>query len=217
MKETLKQQAYSIIKEKIINCEYPPNMVLNEEKLKEEINASRTPIRDALSRLEQENLVKILPQKGIMVSALSIREINMIHESRMLIEPYAISKYAYKILKERFEQFLKMFSIENIEEQKCNQMYDYDNQLHQEFIDATDNKYLIDIYERIFCQNRRLRILSGVKSENRLIETQREHRRIVECCLDEEWDAAAECMREHLRKSKKASFEAVFKENEFDI
>lgn len=56
-KESLKQQAYNIIKNKIITCEYPPNFLLNEEKLKEEIGASRTPIRDALSRLEQENLV----------------------------------------------------------------------------------------------------------------------------------------------------------------
>ena len=51
-KESLKQQAYNIIKNKMITCEYPPNFLLNEEKLKEEIGASRTPIRDdALSRL----------------------------------------------------------------------------------------------------------------------------------------------------------------------
>ena len=62
-KMSLKQQAYNIIKNKIITCEYPPNFLLNEEKLKDEIGASRTPIRDALSRLEQENLVHILPKK----------------------------------------------------------------------------------------------------------------------------------------------------------
>ena len=79
-KETLKQQAYNIIKEKIINCEYPPSALLNEEMLKEDIQASRTPIRDALGRLEQEGLITILPKKGIIVAPLTIREINMVHD-----------------------------------------------------------------------------------------------------------------------------------------
>ena len=42
-KEPLKHQAYNIIKEKIVNCEYPPSMMLSEEKLREDIQASRTP------------------------------------------------------------------------------------------------------------------------------------------------------------------------------
>ena len=96
-KETLKGHAYFYIKNKIINCEYQPGMLLNEEMLKDEVKASRTPIRDAISRLEQENLVKILPKKGILVSELSIREINSIYESRMMVEPYVIQNYANRI------------------------------------------------------------------------------------------------------------------------
>lgn len=216
-KETLKQQAYNIIKEKIINCEYLPNMVLNEEKLGDEIQASRTPIRDALSRLEQENLVKILPKKGIMVAPLTIREINKIHEARMLIEPYAISQYGNKIPHEKYESYFQIFQKKLGEFRDDDKIYEYDNRLHQDIVDATDNEYFINIYERIFWQTRRLRILSGVKSENRLSETQIEHRKIVECCLREEWDAAAEAMKEHLQYSRNASFEAVFKQSTLDI
>ena len=47
-KNNLKQQAYSLIKEKIINCEFAPGVVFNEEFLGEEVNTSRTPVRDAL-------------------------------------------------------------------------------------------------------------------------------------------------------------------------
>ncbi|OYP57948.1 GntR family transcriptional regulator, partial [Lachnotalea glycerini] len=184
--ETLKQQAYNIIKEKIINCDYTPNMVLSEEKLREEIAASRTPIRDALSRLESENLVKILPKKGIIVSPLSIRDINMIHEARILIEPFAINKYGYKIPIEKFQEYLKFFRKESLDIKDYNLMYEYDNRLHQDFIDATDNDYIISTYERIFSQIRRLRIFSGVKEKNRLHETQQEHCRIIMFCLSED-------------------------------
>ena len=62
-KESLKNKAYNLIKTKIVNCEYPPNSFLNETLLMDEIGSSRTPIREALSKLEQENLVRILPKK----------------------------------------------------------------------------------------------------------------------------------------------------------
>lgn len=213
-KETLKQQAYNIIKKKIITCEYPPNFLLNEEKLKDEIGASRTPIRDALSRLEQENLVRILPKKGIMVASLSIREINAIYEARMLVEPYAIEHYANKVEKERLEYFRKIFRDgKEIQER----IYDVDDKLHIEFINAMDNEYFQAMYERIYYQNCRLRILSGVKSEKRIEETLQEHLKIINACLEEQWQDAAEAMREHLVCSKRASFMTIIESGEMAL
>ena len=96
-KKSLKQQAYDEIKRKIVTCEYAPNTLLNEELLREELHVSRTPIRDALSRLEQKGLITILPKKGIMVSSLSINDINMVFEVRMMYEPYALLHYGSRI------------------------------------------------------------------------------------------------------------------------
>ena len=70
------------------------------------------------------------------------------------------------------------------------------------------------LYERIFNQDSRLRILSGVKSKRRIEETQKEHLKIVEACLNENWGLAAEAMKEHLICSKRASFEAIFEDKE---
>ena len=74
MKKTetnLKQIAYETIKRKIIHCDYMPNDILSEMMLMEEIDASRTPIREALNMLSQEGLVRIIPKKGIMVLPLT--------------------------------------------------------------------------------------------------------------------------------------------------
>ena len=67
----LKQIAYETIKRKIIHCDYMPNDILSEMMLMEEIDASRTPIREALNMLSQEGLVRIIPKKGIMVLSLT--------------------------------------------------------------------------------------------------------------------------------------------------
>lgn len=220
-KESLKQQAYNIIKEKIINCKYAPNDLLNEEKLKEEIGASRTPIRDALSRLEQERLVHILPKKGIMVAPLSIRDINAVYEARMLIEPYAIKYYGNKIRKEKFTEYKRTFkkikdAMENSREVSEN-LYKIDDQFHIEFIKSMENEYFLSMYEQIYNQNLRLRILSGVKGKNRMTETQDEHLKIVDCCICEDWEEAAKAMREHLAFSKKASFDAIFQNSDMHL
>lgn len=209
-KETLKQHAYNIIKDKIINCEYAPSALLNEEMLKEDVQASRTPIRDALGRLEQEGLVTILPKKGIMVAPLTIREINMVHEARTLIEPFSILHYGNKISDEIYQNYFRIFQRDTTNVSDLNEYYETDKQFHQMFIDATGNDYLISTYERIAQQNTRLRIYSGRKSRNRLLASQQEHLKIVEYCLKQDWTLASKTMEEHLYHSKEASFEAAF-------
>ena len=93
-KLSLKLQAYQYLKTKILNCEYRPNEFLNEQKLCAEMgNISRTPMRDALGRLEQEGLITILPKKGLMVSGITEDDVHSMFEMRLLVEPYALRTY----------------------------------------------------------------------------------------------------------------------------
>ena len=145
-KESLKQQAYNAIKAKILNCEYAPNTFINEELLREEVSASRTPVRDAISRLEQEGLVKILPKKGIMVSDLSLSQINMIYETRMMLEPYAILHYGNRIEQ---DVYMKYYQDYQAYLKGADLPYSYDDMddlFHQMFIDATSNVYFLKTY-----------------------------------------------------------------------
>jgi DNA-binding transcriptional regulator YhcF (GntR family) len=93
-KQSLKLQAYQYLKTKILNCEYRPNEFLNEQKLCAEMgNISRTPMRDALGRLEQEGLITILPKKGLMVSGITEDDVHSMFEMRLLVGEQRIMKY----------------------------------------------------------------------------------------------------------------------------
>ena len=81
-----------------------PNSFLNEDLLCEEFGVSRTPIRDALSRLEQEYLITIVPKKGFFVAPLSANEINMVFEGRLLIEPYVLLNYCKDFPADKLER-----------------------------------------------------------------------------------------------------------------
>ena len=117
-----------------------PNDILSEMMLMEEIDASRTPIREALNMLAQEQLVQIIPEKGIMVLPLTMKEIAMTFEARLLMEPYIIENYSKYIdmdkLLELEEQTNKILSSEILERKDAVIFCNIDDALHRTIADA---------------------------------------------------------------------------------
>ena len=85
--KNLKQVVYEELKRRIVTCEILPGSMLTEETLCETLNASRTPVRDAVSRLEQENLLSIIPKKGIRVHRVSLNNVEELYVTRLFVEP----------------------------------------------------------------------------------------------------------------------------------
>lgn len=96
---------YKKIKEKILNCEYKPGQFLSEKEIVEEFNTSRTPVREALKTLDGQGLIKIIPNKGIQISALTRRKLIQIYEIRRILEPVSI-KQAYRNMKSKDMDYL---------------------------------------------------------------------------------------------------------------
>ena len=210
--DPLKLKAYHMIKEKIISCEYAPGSYLNEEQIGESISASRTPIRDALSRLEQEGLITIMPKKGILVSPLSVNDINMIFEVRILYEPYALEHYGHVLDGEKLLHYFEAVSItagKNDPENR-QEFFQLDDDLHAFIMSAVPNRYLHQTYDLIQNQNLRFRVMTGARLEKRLGETCEEHLEILKACLQGDWGLAAEAMREHLKQSRASTFDLMF-------
>lgn len=212
-KTSLKTIAYDTIKQKIIRCEYAPGIDLNEEMLTNELMISRTPIRDALSRLEQEGLIEIRSKKGIKVTQLSVQDINMIFELRTLYEPYILMNYGVHIDENQLRHFYDIFSNKN-RDSKCFSNHDYyyelDTSFHQLIVLACPNSYIKNNYKLIQTQSERFRYLTGNQSNNRLEDTFNEHIDIILPCLDKDFSTAAEKLNYHLEESKKATFKLIF-------
>ena len=90
----LKNHAYQIIKERLINCIYEPGSFINESQLAADLGLSRTPVREAINRLESEGLVKVMPKKGIFVSDIQLSDVLQIFQARIEIEPVALGMAA---------------------------------------------------------------------------------------------------------------------------
>ena len=206
--QSLKQTVYEDLKHQIIACEILPGAQLTEEALCEQFNASRTPVRDAVGRLEQEQLVTIHPKKGIFVNTVSLSNVSELFEARLRIEPYAVKCFGNRIDVGTYADYCGFFSEHH---EKGREQYNKDDAFHQMFVDATQNRYLKMFYSIVKDQVMRYRVLSAL--ETRLADTNLEHLEVVQQCMRGNWSRAAEAMRVHIENSKIAIFDYVMKQN----
>lgn len=207
-KTSLKQNIYDAIKRSIVRCEYLPGMQINEDQLCQQFGASRTPVRDALGRLEQEGLVSIHAKRGLVINTVSLSSVNELFEARMRIEPYAVLTYGSRQSDDDYARYVNRFTLtaESIDD-----LYTLDDEFHRSFIVASDNRYLSLIYGITADQTTRCRVLSAVC--DRLEATQQEHYEIASNCLRRNWSKAAEAMRVHINMSRNAIIDYVLSQN----
>ena len=206
--KSLKQLAYETLKQKIVSCEILPGTLLTEDALCEELNASRTPVRDAISRLEQEHLVSIKPKKGIRVNRVSMNNIQELFDVRLVFEPFIVQHYGNRVRDEVYTRFIHAFRRTDCTREE---LFALDGDFHQMFVDASNNRYFQGIYETVKDQVARYRILST--ADNRLTATQAEHLEISTRCLCGDWEKAAAAMRIHIENSKLAIINYVLETN----
>ncbi len=204
----LRERAYTIIKQKILSCEYPPGSFINENSLLGEVGASRTPIREAMTKLENENLVQIIPKKGILVCTISLSDINDIYQTRKLIEPFIIRTQGGNTDKNQLREYRSKYN-EMINEKDFVELIRFDDEFHRLLISNSKNKYLIQLLGLVYDQNVRIRVLAG-KHVRRLEDTYKEHLKILDFILEDKLERAAEAMVEHLENSQKAAFEYLY-------
>lgn len=95
-KRSLSVAIYEGLRQQIVQLEREPGTFIYENAIAEEYGASRTPVRQAMARLEQEQLLEILPQRGARVAPLSMRKLREAQEVRVILEVASISHLAAK-------------------------------------------------------------------------------------------------------------------------
>lgn len=93
----LSERAYIALRDMIVTLRLPPSSPLNEERLSAELRVGRTPLRDAIKRLEAESLVLIYPRQGTFVSDVNITDHGLIADVRRQLEGHAAHRAAERL------------------------------------------------------------------------------------------------------------------------
>jgi DNA-binding GntR family transcriptional regulator len=202
----LKNTAYKILREKLINCEYPPGSLLNETQLSEELGFSRTPIRESISKLEQDGFIQVLPKKGIYVRDISLNDVTQIFQTRVEIEPVALRLAGPHLPKDELLHFYETFSGEEFDVKTG---FRVDMAMHLFIIENCGNRFIIDMMHKLFDENTRVVLATG-QNETKIHDARLEHLDVLMCLIDEKWDIAAETMRKHIESCRRAALDFIY-------
>jgi DNA-binding GntR family transcriptional regulator len=196
---SLSDSAYRSLKEKIITLELPPASLVNEAKLMKELKMGRTPIREAFQRLATENLVVIMPRRGILVADLNLSDLQKIFEVRLELEVFAVRLAAQRATPSQIAEMEVLFANADdiIRQADHKQLIDLDHQAHRLLVHAAQNEFLDESLERLY--NHVLRLwYSSLHKVTRLREAIEEHRDIIASVKAHDGERAAEIMRAHI-------------------
>ena len=86
--QSLSDRAYYAIRELIVTLELAPGSIVSERELQDRLGVGRTPVREALQRLENERLVEVYPRRGIFVSNVNVLDLAVLSEVRTVLEGF---------------------------------------------------------------------------------------------------------------------------------
>ncbi|HQT66724.1 MAG TPA: GntR family transcriptional regulator [Acetobacteraceae bacterium] len=188
---------YEALKTDIIACRLPPGAELREPDLAERYQVSRSPVRDALLRLEADGLVRIVPRQSYRVAPISLRDAADLFQLRRLLEPEAARDAASR--KDEIAGALDAA----VSYQQGSDFIDYNRRFHCAIAASASNKRLaaacIDCIEQ---SDRLVRVSLGQiegRRPDRLVE---EHGAIIEAIKSGDGRAAARHLRAHIDEAE---------------
>lgn len=203
--QALQERVYGQLKDRIINCDMLPGDVISEDQYAGEFGTSRTPIREALLRLQRENLVVIFPRQGTFVSQISLQDIYEIYQIRLIMEP-RVARIAVRggIDEEKLGRFRDLFAHVDLASCGFKEWFQHDRDFHGFIIHSSHNKHLIGMYESIMDQSQRMRILAG-RLPSRIDSTNNEHIGVVDALFTKDEELIEKTMTSHIIASRDAA------------
>lgn len=187
-----------------------PGERLMEVQLADELGISRTPVREAIRKLEQEGYVIMMPRRGTYVSDISTGDVKEIFEIRSALESLAAGLAARRIEPDELETLQNLLiEIEGyIAKNDIEKIVETDIKFHGLLYKVSRNERLVNIINNLKEQLARFRTLS-MSYPGRLQETLEEHSEMVEAIANGDVSAARDAAEHHMERAEKTYLKAI--------
>jgi DNA-binding GntR family transcriptional regulator len=213
---SLADQAYQKIKDGIIRYYFKPGTTLRISDLATMFEMSQTPVREALSKLEREHLIKRYPQKRYVVSILNAHDVENLFELRIAIEVLAVRQAATRATGfERKDLLSVMKKIESaIAAEDHGDLINFERQFHSKIMHASGNPYLSDIGEGILDRIWVIQSYHLITSD-RLLAAHQQHLKVFASLEGGSPEEAAALMESHLKDAKQFLIQRLSNRDDF--
>lgn len=187
----------------IIALELEPGTLLVEPQLMERLGCGRTPLREALQRLHDEDLVVALPRRAMSVADITVASLQQIYEARWSLEPSLGRLAADRIDSERLNRLEALLAGPQpaLPEATPPEIVEWDSAFHRGIAEASGNRYLLAAFERLQGPAQRLLVFAYQRGSF-LPPTIDEHRAIFLALRERNADHVAARLTEHIRNAK---------------
>jgi DNA-binding GntR family transcriptional regulator len=197
------EDAYARLKNEIRTNRMPPGFQASEPEIALRLGMSRTPVREALIRLESEGLVELIPRRGARVLPININDMKEIYEILTSLEPDVAGSVAGKKptetelrpLEEAATDMEKALAHEDLDA-----WADADDRFHHHLLELHGNRRLREFVLALNDQVHRTRIVT-LRLRDNPVTSNREHRKIVEHIRRGDADAARNAFRAHRQRA----------------
>jgi DNA-binding GntR family transcriptional regulator len=196
---SLSERAYYLIRDLIVSLQLPPGSSIDERRLMAELGLGRTPIREAVRRLANENLVDVYPRRGMFVSAVDAGDLAGVTEVRLVLEGHAARLAAVRATPAERTQAAALIAEVDAGHAGADhaRLIDLDQRIHQHVHRCTHNPFLVATLETYFVLALRIWFLV-LDRVGRLDDAVREHRDLLEAVRRGDADEAERVVRHHI-------------------
>lgn len=201
--ESLRDSVYNSLKKAIMTGVLQPDERLMEIPIANQLGVSRTPVREAIQRLEKELLVISSPRCGAKVAGITYKAVKDALDVRIGVETMVVRAVVDNITA---DQLIELKNINNeiratIEEGNVVKISDLDNLLHRKIVEATGNNVLKDIMRMLeeHVLRYRYEYIKSIKGSYNIVE---EHDLIIEAIENKDVESASKYMIDHISRQK---------------
>jgi DNA-binding GntR family transcriptional regulator len=201
VKTSAGQRAYAWIRDAILNGEFAEGEFIDEGALADRVNTSRTPVREALQRLQVERYVDLLPRRGAQVRVVTAVEMREIYQARFVLESDALRTICQR--RAGLPEGARAL-IEEMEEagraKDWNRFAQLDQVFHSEIVRHQRNTVIAELYDALQPRQVRLGTRTLLEAPARLTTIEHEHRELVAALDRHDAEASVDVLRRHLRE-----------------
>lgn len=203
LQATKTDQIYEGIKQLILSGELSNDAAVSENALAQRFQVSRTPVREAVKRLELEGFVKVIPNQGIMIKEVSISEVKEIYDLRIAIEEFVVKELTELLSEDDFRVLGESLKKQEkaLENRDAITFHEEDRKFHDYFMRSYGNTMIVDFISKLRDRMEGVNV-HLLRQPGNMKLFFREHCRILEALRRRDAKEAARAMDEHLKGGK---------------
>lgn len=198
----LREVVYQTLKKAILNGNLKPGQLLSENLIANKLSVSRTPVREALRSLENENLVSVLSGRKVIVSIPTIQEIEEIYDIRLIVEAEALRKITAddSAIIQQLENCVTMAKV-HLEKENLQELHKTNSEFHLTIISALQNNKLKQFVDSLQDTISRYSLYS--KTNYKLAQNlEDDHSQILTHLKQGDNELAVQILRQHFTTTK---------------